>query len=78
MLAVLDLFDHAHGVRSVDEIDSGVFGIKAPIFGANRRVIGSIGVVRATSALDATRFARESKALIDIATQLARPAGKDA
>ncbi len=63
---------------SVREVDSGVFGIAAPIFGANRRVIGSISVVRATSALDARRVAKESKALIDIATQLARPAGKDA
>ena len=63
---------------SVGEVDSGVFGIAAPIFGANRRVIGSISVVRATSALDARRFGKESKTLIDIATQLSRPAGKDA
>ena len=63
---------------SAGEVDSGVFGIAAPIFGAHRRVIRSISVVRAASALDATRFAKESNALIDFGTQLSRPAGKDA
>ena len=59
------------------EVDSGVFGIAAPIFGGNRRVIGSISVVRATSALDARRFGKKSEALIDIAQQRSPPAGKD-
>lgn len=62
---------------SVGEVDSGVFGIAAPTFGENRRVIGSIGMVRTTGTLGTRRLGKASRALIDIATQLSRPAGKD-
>jgi len=55
---------------SVGEVDNGVFGIAAPVFGANQKVIGSISVVRPASQLDDVRWDAESQAIIDIAAKL--------
>ncbi|MEO8487486.1 MAG: hypothetical protein ABI585_14225 [Betaproteobacteria bacterium] len=49
------------------------FGVAAPIFGADRRVVGSISVVRAASDIDPTRFAKDSKAVMNIAARLSPP-----
>lgn len=62
---------------SVGEVDRGVFGIAAPVFGANGKVIGSISLVRAASALDSKCLARESRGIMDIAARLSSPAGND-
>jgi DNA-binding IclR family transcriptional regulator len=55
---------------SVGEVDDGVFGIAAPVFGANQRVIASISVVRPASQLDRARWDSESRTLIDIGARL--------
>lgn len=55
---------------SVGEVDEGLFGIGAPVFDANAKVIGSLSVVRPASALDSVRWAKESADLVDIAKRL--------
>jgi DNA-binding IclR family transcriptional regulator len=57
---------------SVGEVDSGVFGIAAPVFDANQKVIGSVSVVRPASQLDKARWEAESKALVDIGMKLSQ------
>lgn len=55
---------------SVGEVDSGVFGIAAPVFDGNAKVIGSISIVRPASQMDSVQWARESTALVDIGKRL--------
>jgi DNA-binding IclR family transcriptional regulator len=57
---------------SVGEVDEGVFGIAAPVLGANQKVIGSISVVRPASQLDRARWDVESKVVIDVGVRLSR------
>ena len=55
---------------SVGEVDSGVFGIAAPVFDSNSKVIASISVVRPASQMDSVHWAKETAALVDIGKRL--------
>ncbi len=55
---------------SFGEVDAGVFGIAAPVFGPNRRVIGSISLVRPASELAKARWDAETHALMGLGAQL--------
>jgi DNA-binding IclR family transcriptional regulator len=55
---------------SVGEVDSGVFGIAAPVFDGHGKVIGSISIVRPASQMDSVQWAKETAALVDIGRRL--------
>jgi DNA-binding IclR family transcriptional regulator len=55
---------------SVGEVDAGVFGIAAPVFDANEKVVASISLVRPASQMDRVHWAQESSALADIGKRL--------
>jgi DNA-binding IclR family transcriptional regulator len=59
---------------SVGEVDTDVFGIAAPVFGGNQKVIGSLSLVRPASQLDKVKWDAESKAIVDIAAKLSAAA----
>jgi DNA-binding IclR family transcriptional regulator len=62
---------HGYAI-SVGEVDTGLFGIAAPVLGANQKVIGSVSLVRPASQLDKARWEVECNALVDIATRLSK------
>ena len=64
---------HGYAV-SVGEVDTDVFGIAAPVFGANQKVIGSLSLVRPASRLDKVRWDAESKAIVEVAAKLSKAA----
>ena len=55
---------------SVGEVDEGVFGIAAPVFDPNAKVIGSLSLVRPASAMDSVHWAKESAGVVDVANRL--------
>jgi DNA-binding IclR family transcriptional regulator len=57
-------------VASVAEVDRGVFGIAAPVFDPDGKVIGSISCVRPLAALDKSRWAREGAAMVETAASI--------
>ncbi|MEO8136433.1 MAG: IclR family transcriptional regulator [Betaproteobacteria bacterium] len=59
---------------SVGEVDADVFGIAAPVFGAGRKVIGSLSLVRPAARLAKVRWEAESKAIVDIGARLSQAA----
>lgn len=59
-------------VASVSEVDRGVFGIAAPVFDPEGRVIGSISCVRPVAALDRARWAREGGVLVGTAAAISK------
>lgn len=62
---------------SEGEVDRGVFGIAAPVFGAGRKVLGSISVVRPASVIDRKRLDRECREVVAIAARLSLSPPKD-
>ncbi len=60
-----------HGYAgSVAEVDPGVFGIAAPIFSPEGRLVGSISNVRPVAQLDKARWAKEGRQLTAIAARI--------
>ncbi len=59
-------------VVSVSEVDRGVFGIAAPVFDPDGRLIGSISCVRPVAALDRARCAREGAVLRKTAAAISK------
>jgi DNA-binding IclR family transcriptional regulator len=59
-------------VASVSEVDRGVYGIAAPVFDPDGRVIGSISCVRPVTAMDRARWTREGEAMMETAAAISQ------
>ncbi len=55
---------------SVAEVDAGVFGIAAPVFSPDGKVIGSISNVRPVSRLDKAKWTQEGRLLTETAKRI--------
>jgi DNA-binding IclR family transcriptional regulator len=55
---------------SVGEVDAGVFGIAAPVFDGNGKVVASVSLVRPASQMDSVHWADEGAALVGIGKRL--------